>query len=307
MNAKRMVPWIFVGLISMSQIPSAAHAADEGFLGVRVQSIDGGLAEALNRKDGEGVLIGQVTDDSPAAKAGLAKGDIIVRIGTDDVSSPSDVRRVVRNHEAGDKVEVRYLRDGKTHDALVELSKAPRDDRMRHVRELRFQKERGYLGVVTQPLSGDLGTFFGVKDGEGALVSEVVKDSPAAKLGLKPGDVIVQVNGTKTEDPGELSRAVRDISEETSVEVVWIRDKKEKRGQAAIELRESSFGGLPVLGDLRELAPHIGRMQEPHWVDDHAGIVRGLNDDMREELNVLREQLGELKEQMKAMRENSGD
>lgn len=309
MNAKWLVKpamLVLAGSISIAQIPATATAADEGFLGVRLQSIEGGLAEALDRNAGDGVLIGQVTDDSPAAKAGLAEGDIILKIDGNAVSGPSDVRGVVRKHDPGDEIEVQYLHDGKTKTARVELAEAPRREHMRHIRDLRFSKERGYLGVVTQPLSGDLGSYFGVQDGNGALVSEVVEDSPAAKLGLKPGDVITEVNGSKTEDPGELGQVVRDIEEEKTVEVVWIRDKKEKRGQAAIELRESSIGDLPVLGDLRNLAPHFDALRGPRWVDDHAD-VRELNGDLREEMDRLREELDDLREEMKSMKDQSGD
>ena len=279
--------------------PTIASAKD-GHLGVRLQSLDGGLAEALDREEGEGVLVGQVTDDSPAAKAGLEKGDIIVRIGDEDVASPSDVRRIVSDREPGDRVDVTYVRDGKSHEVDVELAEAPRGEHRMHVgRELRVQKERGYLGVVTQPLSGDLGSYFGVEDGEGALVSEVVEDSPAAKLGLAPGDVITRIDGTKTEDPGDLSRVVRGIDEEKTVEVVWVRDKKEKRGQATIELRESTFGDLPLLGELRDLVPRFD-VHGPRWVEG-GGPSPKLDEELREQLDVLREELQALKEEMRSL------
>jgi serine protease Do len=67
---------------------------------------------------------------------------------------------------------------------------------------------RGWLGVSLQPLTSDLATSFGVKDGKGALVSDVSADSPAARAGLKSGDVILEFNGNKIDDPSALARAV---------------------------------------------------------------------------------------------------
>lgn len=71
----------------------------------------------------------------------------------------------------------------------------------------------GRLGVELQPLSEQLGAYFGVTDGKGALVSEVRKDSPAEKAGLKAGDVIVSVGGKDVEDPGDVVEAIQDADQ----------------------------------------------------------------------------------------------
>jgi serine protease Do len=87
---------------------------------------------------------------------------------------------------------------------------------------------RGYLGVSLQPLTSDLAASFGVKDSKGALVSDVAADSPAARAGLKSGDVILEFNGKKVEDPSALARAVAAAKPgETGKLVVW-REKKQQ-------------------------------------------------------------------------------
>jgi serine protease Do len=98
---------------------------------------------------------------------------------------------------------------------------------------------RGWLGISLQPLTSDLASSFGVKDSKGALVSDVASDSPAARGGLKSGDVIVELNGKKVEDPSGLARAVGLARPgDTSRVKVW-RDHQEK----TVELK---LGEMPA-------------------------------------------------------------
>ena len=97
---------------------------------------------------------------------------------------------------------------------------------------------RGWLGVSLQPLTSDLATSFGVKDAKGALVSDVSADSPAARAGMKSGDVVLEFNGKKVEDPSALARAVGVAKPgETAKLTVW-RDRQ----QQTIEIK---LGELP--------------------------------------------------------------
>jgi serine protease Do len=97
---------------------------------------------------------------------------------------------------------------------------------------------RGWLGVSLQPLTSDLATSFGVKDGKGALVSDVSADSPAARAGLKSGDVIMQFNGKNVEDPSALARAVAVAKPGESAKLtVW----RERQSQTL----EVKLGELP--------------------------------------------------------------
>jgi serine protease Do len=97
---------------------------------------------------------------------------------------------------------------------------------------------RGWLGVSLQPLTSDLATSFGVKDGKGALVSDVSADSPAARAGLKSGDVILQFNGRSVEDPSALARAVAVAKPGESAKLSIWRDRQPQ----ALEVK---LGELP--------------------------------------------------------------
>ncbi len=127
---------------------------------------------------------------------------------------------------------------------------------------------RGWLGVSIQPLTPELAESFGVKDEKGVLISDVVPDSPAAKAGFQPGDVLLEFNGKKMEGPADLQRAVGLTSPGTAARVKVWRDKGEKTlevkiGEASEEREARGPGGRTPrsrLGlDVRPLTPEIAR------------------------------------------------
>lgn len=296
----------------------AADSDGNGWLGVRLQRVDGGLAEALDLDEDSGVLIGQVLGDSPAEKAGLESGDIVTKVDDKKVGTPTELRDAIARKNAGDKVTVHYLRDKREKSARVTLGEAPEPhgfaagpiDRarrgMERVRDLRFSGKHGFLGVMTQDLDGDLGAYFGAKDG-GALVTEVVEDSPAEKLGLRAGDVIVEVDGTEVEDAADLRSVVGKHDEADEVQVVWLRDKKRQNGKVALEVKEGM--GIFGMGD----GPHafawrgddldIPRLRD-HLDGTHRVLVERFGDDgeLRETIEKLRAELDQLREEVEELK-----
>jgi serine protease Do len=125
---------------------------------------------------------------------------------------------------------------------------------------------RGWLGVSLQPLTSDLAASFGVTEGKGALVSEVSADSPAARAGLKSGDVIMQFNGKKIDDPSALARAVGTAKPgETGKLIVW-RDRRQetlevKLGELPAE-RTAALGSTES-GDARGTRSSLGLSVQP--------------------------------------------
>lgn len=315
-------------LLAAAPMTAPAAPGDEaeaGYLGVRMQRIEGGLAEALDLAPDTGVLLSQVENDSPAAKAGLANGDIITKFGDASVGTPSDLRDAVRGAKAGDTVKVTYLRDGKSRTADVALAAAPqrpgrgpmmrerigtadddssdrpRRDRLReHVQEMRLGRERGWLGVSTQPLTGELGAYFGAKDG-GALVAEVVDDSPAKKLGLQAGDVIVKVDDEAIADPADLRRAVGAHDEPTQVEVTWLRDRKTRSGKVELEVRE----GLAWFGGEGRGMPDFDLQWTPEDRDDMRRRVHAFrmqaDEGAQRAIDELREQVKKLQQKVEKL------
>jgi serine protease Do len=167
---------------------------------------------------------------------------------------------------------------------------------------------RGWLGVSIQPLTPELAKSFGAKDTKGVLISDVIPDSPAAKSGLKSGDILLEFNGKKMEQPSDLQRAVGLASPNQDAKVKVLRDQGErtidlKIGEAPEERAEArapgSGRGRSNLGlDVRPVTPEIARqlnLPAPEGVvvarvDDgsaaaEAGVQRG---DVIREINRQR-------------------
>jgi serine protease Do len=137
---------------------------------------------------------------------------------------------------------------------------------------------RGWLGVSLQPLTTDLAESFGVKDAKGALVSDVAADGPAARAGLKSGDIIVEFNGKKVDDPGALARAVGQAKPgETGKLTLW-RDRQQKTfelklGELPADRTASATGAAGGSGlglAVGPVTPEIARELE---LKDTSGVV----------------------------------
>jgi serine protease Do len=238
-------------------------------LGVMVSDLD---AKATTG----GVQIDEVNEASPAEKAGIKSGDVIVEYDGERVRSARQFTRLVQETPEGRTVTIALLRDGKrqTVNATPESSTTawnfgPEVDRAmreaeRGLREFNFSvpppewrtdraprrfeyrmpggmlpfamETRGRLGVQVQSLTPDLEEYFGATNG-GALVSSVAKDSAAAKAGVKAGDVITSINGRRVNDSDDLMREIQDAKGETTI--VLLRDKKEMTVKAVIEENKS--------------------------------------------------------------------
>ncbi|MGH7303605.1 MAG: Do family serine endopeptidase [Candidatus Rokuibacteriota bacterium] len=130
---------------------------------------------------------------------------------------------------------------------------------------------RGWLGVSIQPLTPELARSFGSKDAKGVLINEVMPDSPAAKSGLKPGDILLEFEGRPMEGPGDLQRAVGFFSPDRSAKVKIWRDQAEKtievkvgqapdERQAQQQQRPGSGRARSMLGlEVRPVTPEIAR------------------------------------------------
>ena len=207
----------------------------------------------------DGVRIDEVNDDSPAEKAGVRAGDLVVEFDGERVRSARQLTRLVQETPEGRTVSLAVMRDGKrqTLQATPEErrftfhnrgdlphSNFDFDDLPRRfdfrlpAPGSRFPDSgawvpatRERLGVTVQSLTRDLEDYFGATNG-GVLVSSVRRDSAGEKAGLKAGDVITSVNGDRVRDAGDLMRELEDASGE--VTIVVLRDKKEMTLKAVV-------------------------------------------------------------------------
>ena len=141
---------------------------------------------------GQGAFVAELTPGGPASKAGSRPGDVITQINAQKVIGAADVVDYVSNQSIGSKVTLHYLRDGKTGELQVALGELPDED-ARQTAEA--QGQGGKIGLALQTLTPDVASSLGMDRGtKGAVITDVLAGSPAEQAGLKPGDVIVEVD-----------------------------------------------------------------------------------------------------------------
>lgn len=240
-------------------------------LGVSVRDFDPSV------QGKSGAIVEEVREGSAAEKAGIRKGDVIAEFDGERVRGVRHLTRLVSETPEGRSVTAVVERDGKRLDVTVtpesgamafggrdfELVVPPM--RFEHLpgieKELRRElerslpregtwsfrgrpgeafsfrmHERGRLGVSIQPLEGQLAEYFGTSTG--VLVNSVEPDSPAAKAGLKAGDVVTAVNGKAVSEPSELIEAVREAGDGATLSIDIVRDRKPQSVKAELEKRE---------------------------------------------------------------------
>jgi len=217
------------------------HAAGS-FLGVATVEVNAERARELKLTEERGVLISRVEPDSPAAKAGLQVSDVLLEYNGQRIDGNEQFVRLVRETPVGRKVKLLVWRAAKplTLEAVVETRKMrmpspsmPQNfsldfpdggDLMRNLPRPELAWRTGVLGIECQSIGDQLAEYFGVK--QGVLVLEVAKDTPAAKAGLKAGDVITRIGERQVATPGEIISAVHDRSSK-DLKVTLMRDRKE--------------------------------------------------------------------------------
>jgi serine protease Do len=169
-----------------------------GYLGVMIQDVNPALAKEFKLKDNHGALIGEVTDNSPAQKAGLKEGDVILEYNGKKVSDSRHLKLEVARTHPGEAVPVKVLRDGSTKNLEVTVKEMPGQERLaRNDNNSGSDKEdNGTLnGVTVGDLDRQARQQFDLPGNvHGVVVTDVDPNSPAAEAGLKPGDVIQEIN-----------------------------------------------------------------------------------------------------------------
>lgn len=242
-------------------------SGNSSYVGVFVAEIDGDRMKTLKLKEERGVEVTKVEDDSPAAKAGIKTGDVILDYNGQRIEGIEQFKRFVRETPANRDVKVSVVRDGNPQTIIVKvglrkgmlpgmepmvtmaprLSELPeiRIPQMTYVRPGMVFWSSSMLGIEAEAIDGQLASFFGVK--EGVLVRNVAKGSTAEKSGIKAGDVISKVDDTAVSSPSELTRAVRTArqSSKKSFPLTVTRDKKEMTITVTVEDDDRSNWPMP--------------------------------------------------------------
>lgn len=211
--------------------------AQGSYLGVGMQEIDQARAKALKLPEETGIEVTSIVPDSPAEKAGLNPGDVILRYNGQKVEGNEQFARLVRETPPGHEVKLDISRNGVIQQVTVRVaSRKPQTPWNDGSMTLPFQLQvpdltrslmamrSAVLGVEAEAVDGQLAQYFGVK--EGVLVRSVLKGSAAEKAGIRAGDVIVRFDDARVAVPADISVRVR-VLRGKSAQVALMRDRKE--------------------------------------------------------------------------------
>lgn len=202
-----------------------------GWLGVIIQDIDDELAKSFDLKNSEGVLVAEVSPDSPADSGGLKQGDVILRLDGEVVSDVGDLRNKIALTSPGTNMTFEILRNGKKKTLRIKIGEQPNS----RIVSKANHKLLGKLGLVLQDLTPDLAQQFGYAEGQGVLVAEVEPGSPAASVGMRAGQLIEGANRVPVHDMKEFLEALK-LSNNTGRVLFRIRDGEYGR-YVAIRIR----------------------------------------------------------------------
>ncbi len=178
-----------------------------GWLGVQIQDITDDVAEYYGLKDPDGVLVYQVLPDSPAEQAGLKDGDIIKAFDGTPISHTRQLIDKVSTTATGKKAPIQVLREGKPVNLSIEIGERPSETDETGADA--GQTEEAWRGVKTAELTPELAQQFNVpEDAKGVLVIDVAADSPAEEAGLRPGDVVNEINRQRIETLKDYRAAI---------------------------------------------------------------------------------------------------
>jgi membrane-associated protease RseP (regulator of RpoE activity) len=240
------------------ELESRLIAADGvAWLGVTLKDVTAEKAHDLKLPGEYGALVVSVDADSPAAKAGLQKDDVIVEFAGERVRSEAQLRRLIRETPAGRSVSLQVVRDGQARTLSAKLQSRTNAFHVQvpeiHIPEInitpnfpepfyrgfnfQFGGGRPSLGISGDELTTQLASYFGVKQGKGVLVREVVVGSAAANAGLKAGDVIVAVDGKSVATVAELRQAleIKPGEEKRKLNLTVVRDRQERAVPVELE------------------------------------------------------------------------
>ncbi len=177
-----------------------------GYLGVHIQDVTPGLAKQFGLNQGGGVLIGDVSPDTPAAKAGMQKGDIVTALNGQPVTAANQLQVQISQMPPGASAKLTIWRDGKSRDMTVNLGELPETAEKGGTGE---SNEGALEGVEVQDLTPDLAQQLNVSAGtHGVVVAQVDPSSPASAVGLDRGMVIQEVNRKAVNNVDQYKQAL---------------------------------------------------------------------------------------------------
>ena len=216
----------FSGLAFSIPINMAKNIADQlkdkgevvrGWLGVRIQGLDQTLAESFGMENPRGALVAQVEENSPAAKAGIESGDVILEFRGKAVNKSADLPALVASTPIGEKVEIKLLRDSKEETVKVEIGN------LNDISGNGGKASATTRGLSLSTLDDEARKELGFR-GKGVRIDSVKAGSAAERSGLRAGDIIIGVGGKRVEDVKSAHRLLEKANSKRPVPLLIYRN-----------------------------------------------------------------------------------
>jgi len=189
-----------------------------GWLGLSVQNMDANLISHFDLDRVRGVLVTKVFNASPAARAGLEPGDVLLQIDDHELGDKADFNRKVASYTLGDSLQMGYQRQGIRRTVKMKVDRIP--DKV----AIEFAQE--WLGISVEGINKSFVKRFRLATSKGVIVTHVIPSSVSGRTGIRAGDVIRQINRTLINAPKDFNRAILDARKHSSVVLLV------QRGQA---------------------------------------------------------------------------
>ncbi|HVZ40614.1 MAG TPA: Do family serine endopeptidase [Candidatus Kapabacteria bacterium] len=189
---------------------------NRGYIGVSIKPVNATLAKALKFTHPEGALVTDILKGSPAEKAGLLTGDVILQVDGQEINTPNHLQSIVARKRAGDPVKLKVFRDGSTfekdvtlrarEESDVTLKRASNDNSEEIESDNQRSLSMGALGMELRPLDPQTKRNRSVENG--VMVGKVEMYGEAMSQGLQPGDIIVTVNKKPVSSPADFKKII---------------------------------------------------------------------------------------------------
>jgi S1-C subfamily serine protease len=269
---KRFIVAVAASALIMAVVPALCRAQESDtpsrsgapFLGIRAESTG-------QNAQHEGAVVRDITANSPAAKAGLRRGDIVTKVGDKEVKDFEDLLNALSQHRPGQKVNIEVMRNGQTKELSVALGQHPRG-------QFQEEEQRGapgyygrrrqtaFLGIQTEELTPEVRSREGTSARHGVIVTEVLPNTPAEQAGLREGDVITKVDDQDISSPEDLREAIQNAGPGHEVQMDVMRGQRHRELTARLEQGSAEFGrdfyGVSPMEQNREIQRLQQRIQQ---------------------------------------------
>ena len=180
------------------------------WLGVYIQEVTPEIAEQFDLTEAKGVLVGDVIEGSPAKKAGINRGDIIVKVNEEEVNSPGELQDKIRDIDIGKKANIEIMRDGKAIRFIVKIGEMPTVEE----EGSEFPKEKVFsvqTGLKVEAVTSEVAKELELPWVRGLVIAEVIPGSSADDMGLQPGDVILEANRIEMSSVNEWEELINKL------------------------------------------------------------------------------------------------